>query len=81
MHFIFRNNSKEDMKQKYNRVMTSSLLALCQLLRSLQRDDLDSIKGHLRGLLNDGKFWNFSKSNISNVSNISDFDIYVCRRY
>ncbi|XP_041350967.1 E3 ubiquitin-protein ligase listerin-like [Gigantopelta aegis] len=75
-----KNNSKEDMEQKYNRVMASSLLALCQLLTSLQADELGSIKGHLRGLLNDGKLWKFSKSSISNIkSGMFSFCASLCQ--
>ena len=56
------------MESKHLRVQCSSLMGLRQLLLALPASQLDDgLKGHLRGLLNDGKFWNLSKSSLALV--------------
>lgn len=57
----------EEMEAKYQRVLSCSLLALRQLLQTLPPADMESIQGHVRGLLNDGKFWKLSKSTVLTV--------------
>ncbi|KAK7480178.1 hypothetical protein BaRGS_00028563 [Batillaria attramentaria] len=57
----------EEMEAKYQRVLSSSLLALRQLLLTLPPAELEGVKGHMRGLLNDGKFWKLSKSAVLTV--------------
>ena len=61
----FRTTEKEEMESKHLRVQCSSLMGLRQLLLALAASQLDDgLKGHLRGLLNDGKFWNLPKSSL-----------------
>ena len=63
--FPFRTTEKEEMESKHLRVQCSSLMGLRQLLLALPASQIDDgLKGHLRGLLNDGKFWNLSKSSL-----------------
>ena len=67
IYLFYRTTEKEDMINKYNRVLTSSLLALRKLLTSLPTNQIEDLKEPLRTLLADGKFWKHGKSTILSV--------------
>ncbi|XP_076444404.1 E3 ubiquitin-protein ligase listerin-like isoform X2 [Babylonia areolata] len=60
-----KTTEKEDMESKYQRVVSSSLMGLRQLLQALPSAHIDDgLKGHLRELLNNAKFWSLGKSQV-----------------
>lgn len=68
MDIIFlRTTEKEDMENKYNRVMTSSLLAIRKLLTSLPSNQISSLSETMDNLLKDPKFWKHGKSQVISV--------------
>ncbi|XP_062615887.1 E3 ubiquitin-protein ligase listerin-like [Saccostrea cucullata] len=62
-----KTTEKEDMENKYNRVLTSSLLALRKLLTALPADQLTSLSDKMDSLLKDPKFWKHGKSQVISV--------------
>ena len=55
------------MISKYNRVITSSLLALRKLITTLPANQIEDLKEPLKTLLKDGKFWKHGKTTITSV--------------
>ena len=66
--FLIRTTEKEDMENKYNRVVTSSLLALRKELTSLPSNQTSSLSECMDNLLKDAKFWKHGKSQVISVS-------------
>lgn len=64
---FLRTTEKEDMENKYNRVMTSSLLAIRKLLTSLPSNQISSLSETMDNLLKDPKFWKHGKSQVISV--------------
>lgn len=56
------------MENKYNRVVTSSLLALRKELTSLPSNQTSSLSECMDNLLKDAKFWKHGKSQVISVS-------------
>ncbi|KAL4232926.1 listerin E3 ubiquitin protein ligase 1 [Mactra antiquata] len=57
----------DDMENKYNRVLTSSLLAIRKLVSSIPANQIESLKSQLTGLLDNQKFWKHGKSKVNMV--------------
>ncbi|XP_056016029.1 E3 ubiquitin-protein ligase listerin-like isoform X2 [Ostrea edulis] len=62
-----KTTEKEDMDNKYNRVLTSSLLALRRQLTTLPSNQITSLSENMDNLLKDSKFWKHGKSEIISV--------------
>lgn len=62
-----KTTEKEDMENKYNRVITSSLLAIRKLLTSLPSNQISSLSETMDNLLKDPKFWKHGKSQVISV--------------
>ncbi|XP_053396155.1 E3 ubiquitin-protein ligase listerin-like [Mercenaria mercenaria] len=62
-----KSTEPEDMENKYNRVLTSSLLAVRKLLSSLPANEIESLKQPITTLLDSAKFWKHGKSKINMV--------------
>ncbi|XP_052088236.1 E3 ubiquitin-protein ligase listerin-like [Mytilus californianus] len=58
---------QDDMVNKYNRVLTSSLLALRKLITAIPANQIEDLKHHMQNLLKDGKFWKHGKSTITSI--------------
>ncbi|XP_058267542.1 E3 ubiquitin-protein ligase listerin isoform X2 [Hemibagrus wyckioides] len=58
---------EEERQAKYVRVLTSSLLALKKLLKSLSESDREALGQQLAYIISQGKFWKYSKHNIPQV--------------
>ena len=56
------------MENKYNRVITSSLLALRRLLTTLPASQVEGLTTQVNQLLADSKLWKHGKSPITSVS-------------
>jgi len=56
------------MENKYNRVLTASLLAIRKLLSNIPANQMESCKTALATMLDNGKFWKHGKSKVSSVS-------------
>ncbi|KAJ8315834.1 hypothetical protein KUTeg_007984 [Tegillarca granosa] len=59
-----KNTESEDMQNKYNRVLTSSLLALRKLITAIPANQQKDLKEQLNCVLNDSKFWKHGKSSV-----------------
>lgn len=68
---MYRSTEPEDMQNKYNRMLTSSLLALRKLITAVPANQQEDLKESLNGVLNDSKFWKHGKSSVIIVSIIS----------
>lgn len=66
--FNFSTTEQDEMVNKYNRVLTSSLLALRKLITVLPANQIEDLKHLMNTLLKDGKFWKHGKSTITSVS-------------
>ncbi|XP_052810138.1 E3 ubiquitin-protein ligase listerin-like [Mya arenaria] len=62
-----KTTEAEDMENKYNRVLTSSLLAMRKLLTNIPANEIESCKQPMATLLDNGKFWKHGKSKVSSV--------------
>lgn len=78
---FLRTTEKEDMENKYNRVMTSSLLAIRKLLTSLPSNEISSLSETMDNLLKDPKFWKHGKSQVISVWCFLLFSIYIYRKH
>ncbi|XP_076078517.1 E3 ubiquitin-protein ligase listerin-like isoform X2 [Mytilus galloprovincialis] len=58
---------QDEMVNKYNRVLTSSLLALRKLITVLPANQIEDLKHLMNTLLKDGKFWKHGKSTITSI--------------
>ncbi|KAK3550418.1 hypothetical protein QTP86_025164 [Hemibagrus guttatus] len=58
---------EEERQAKYVRVLTSSLLALKKLLKSLSESDREALSQQLAHIISQGKFWKYSKHNTPQV--------------
>ncbi|KAK3098056.1 hypothetical protein FSP39_015648 [Pinctada imbricata] len=75
-----KSTEKEDMENKYNRVLTSSLLAFRKLLTSLTSEQIQDLTGQLDQLLSDPKLWKHGKSSILSVrAGMFNFLAGVCQ--
>lgn len=63
--------SSEDMISKYNRILSSSLLALCKLLRALSSKPQSVCEEKITMLLESSKIWNLCKSPVNSVRSSS----------
>lgn len=58
---------QDEMVSKYNRVLTSSLLALRKLITSIPANQIEDLKEPLRNLIKDGKFWKHGKATVITI--------------
>ena len=63
----YRTTEQDEMINKYNRVITSSLLAIRKLITTLPANQIEDLKEPLKTLLKDGKFWKHGKTTITSV--------------
>lgn len=63
--------SSEDMINKYNRILSSSLLALCKLLHALSSKPQSVCEEKIIMLLESSKLWNLCKSPVSSIRSSS----------
>lgn len=66
--YLCRSVPEEERQAKYVRVLTSSLLALKKLLKSLSESDREALSQQLAHIISQGKFWKYSKHNTPQVS-------------
>lgn len=78
---FLRTTEKEDMENKYNRVITSSLLAIRKLLTSLPSNEISSLSETMDNLLKDPKFWKHGKSQVISVWCFLLFSLYIYRKH
>ncbi|XP_064613366.1 E3 ubiquitin-protein ligase listerin-like [Liolophura sinensis] len=62
-----KTSSPEDMEMKYNRMVTSSLLAWRKLLETLPASQHGRVPATLTQLLNNPKLWKLSKSSVTAI--------------
>ncbi|XP_021346788.1 E3 ubiquitin-protein ligase listerin-like, partial [Mizuhopecten yessoensis] len=62
-----KTTDRDDMENKYLRVMTSSLYGLRKLLTSLPVNHIESLQESLETLLKDSKFWKYGKSPTTSI--------------
>ncbi|KAH3724799.1 E3 ubiquitin-protein ligase listerin-like [Dreissena polymorpha] len=62
-----KTTEPEDMENKYNRVLTASLLAIRKLVSNLPTNQIQSLKLAVTALLENPKFWKHGKSKVSSV--------------
>ncbi len=61
IHFVCRVVPVEERESKYNRLISATLLSTSYLLNNLSQDDVNSLSSEIQDILEEKKFWKFSK--------------------